>query len=335
MYQKKARRPSVLMTRWKIIDRKGDISPLSQTDADNIFTELDISFYDLRILDPAANMTIPSAMSSNSCLIYHTNCLVAKFGGWGVICYNKYCLIVDDNVERQSISDEISRRVKFILPQTDEKKDIQKSEDGQFLLTVMDAILDNHGLRIKSKLLQLDQSLTPALHALDTSLDPNKFSKLKYFKARTTDISNNIDSLMKTLETAISEDDVMTTLEKSFALSHDELRMLIYAHQVRSGLVKVQADQINASILDSETYFNMRMDAQRNQILKFELIMLTVSFAASIISAVSGIMGMNLDNANYMPTKQNSFIYITVLMSVSALSAFGTCILYFKKYKIL
>ena len=336
MYQAKARRPSVLLTRWKLINSEGNQSILSQTAADEIFRDLDITFFDLRLLDPVINQMHLSSLSTSSCMVYHKNCVVAKFGNSGIICCNRYCLLADDNLEKQTMVEEISRRVKFqfekVLPN---ENIVSSSSQSRFLLTVMDAILDNHSQRIKSKLTQLDASLNPLLLILDKSLNPTDYSRLKYFRVRVNDIAANIDSFMKTLDSAISEENSMADLEQTCEFSRDELRMLLYAHQVRSGLTKLQADQISESISDSENFFNTRMDSQRNRILQFELIMITVSFASSIISAISGILGMNLDNANYMPTKRNSFIYITVIISAGSICAFVVCIAYFKKLKIL
>lgn len=303
----------------------GEALFLTQSLADACFRELDITFYDLRLLDPGTYSTLGTP-SATTCLVFHKNCVVGKFGHASFICTQNYVLIADDDVEKRSISDDICRRVRFMRETHPSPSQTDASES--FVATIIDTIIDDYSARIKSRVTQLENSISSLLKKLERSVDAVQFSTLKTFKSRINNVSKSIETLIKTLDIALTDAPGEPGLESD---SRDNLKMLLYAHQVRATAIHAQTGQIIEDMNDSENFFNMRMDGQRNQILRFELIMLTVSFSASIISAVSGVLGMNLDNTLYMPTKQNSFVFISVFLCISAVAAFVLCCLFFLK----
>lgn len=318
---------SNLLSRWRLITDMGEATILTKPAADECFQGLDITFYDLRLLDPGNNtIGIPT---STTCLFFHKNCVIGKFGQAGFICTNDYVLVTDEDVEKRSICEDICRRVKFI--REIHPSHIQHDSSESFIATVIDTIIDDHSARIRSRVTQLQSSISALLKRLERSVDAIQFATLKTFKSRINSVAKNIETLIKTLDIALTDPAGEPGIESD---NRDNLKMLLYSHQVRATAMHGQTDQIIEDINDSENFFNMRVDAQRNQILRFDLIMTTVSFSIGIISAVSGLLGMNLDNASYMPAKKNSFIYVSVFLCVSAFAAFILCCLFFVRVGI-
>ena len=322
---------SLLSFKWIEMSADGDVIHLSQHEATGRFKKMGVSFFDLRYFDPKL-LPVHSGTSGSDYLSWHRHFILARLGNTGVIC-TEYSLYIADNggQDLQSLLNELHRRIQFFKAQrvTDDVIIVKF-----FQTTVLDTILDMYFLRLHARVSHLDDTISPLLHQLETCFDATQFSKLKVFRSRIGDNITILDSLTSVLGKFLEECRTDNTTDDPKQNIQDDLSVLIHLYQVKSSFLQATLDQINSAITESENYFSKRIDAQRNQILKFELIVQTVSFAFILITAVSGLMGMNLDNSLYMPTKKGSFLYITLVTSIASLLVFAISCWYFRRLKL-
>lgn len=294
--------------------------------------DLEVNFYDFRLMDSTMGVNhFPKNRMSHR-IVFHERCVLVKLSHNGLICGREYVLSADGSDSRILI-DEVCRRVKYAHSQS--KKNIKNQFQTPFVITVIDTALDLEVSKTQSREDQIEESLGPLLNDLKTSLNVFEFQKLRIFKDRIAECNNLIESFSKALEKSIDEDLSLTSNAFLDDDLKDEFRLLIHTYQIKCAGLKDQCDQILEAMTESENSYGMRIDSQRNQILKFELLVITFTFATSIISAVSGLMGMNLDNSVFMPEKTNSFVFVTVFTSFVSLCVFIACVIFFRRVGVI
>jgi hypothetical protein len=81
-------------------------------------------------------------------------------------------------------------------------------------------------------------------------------------------------------------------------------------------------------ITDSEDFVNINMDAVRNRLIKWEIVIDTATFALGIYAVVAGVLGENLVIAPQRVTKsQEGYIIVNVGMLLFCFAVFGVIML--------
>ena len=85
-------------------------------------------------------------------------------------------------------------------------------------------------------------------------------------------------------------------------------------------------------ISDSEEFVNINMDAVRNRLIKWEIVIDTATFALGIYAVVAGVLGENLQIAPQMVTKtQEGYVIVNVGMTLFCIAVFLVIMLHARR----
>ncbi len=300
----------MLLSRWRRLKASGESGHLKVDEIDDEFEKLSITFLERRVLD------VTATQSRASCLIILRECCcIIKIAAVGLLLTDLYVVLYDVNHDTESYAQELSRRLS------------QMVDDGSsnFKQLALDTLLDTHLSRLQVRFEQINKSVASLMSSTESKVSKETFSRIKTQKKRVTESLTSTESLLLCLDRALeagSGEDF--SLEKSM--------FYVYSVRVRSLLAQINLATENLS--DAEDFATTTIDTQRNQILKFELLVSTFSFSMSIVAAVSGLLGMNLDNSNYLPAATNSFLITCIMLSFSAVLAILGCLWYFKRVNV-
>lgn len=317
---------SMFSTQWREVDDHGNVRTVSAEQANVIFLELGVTYFDRRLLDPNVFATQAMGGSSRTYMTYRNSCLVAKFGNNGAVCKNHVVYIADGGIENRHLIEELSRRVSYVKSQVEDPTiDMTEETATPFLTSVLDTLIDTHFSKIEARIENLNEGLDGLLRLLASSTHAHEFQRLQNYRTRATENVSILDSLVKVLEKSLEETKQSEEIDATGSLT-----VLMHTYLIKCGEIREVLDRTISRMTETEKNFSMRIDSQRNQILKFELLVSTFTFAVSIISAISGLMGMNLDNTLYMPPISGLFIWITCVTGVVSVLTFAACGWYFK-----
>ena len=95
-------------------------------------------------------------------------------------------------------------------------------------------------------------------------------------------------------------------------------------------------DSLGEYISDSEDFVNINMDAIRNRMIKWEIVLTTASFALGIYAVVAGVLGENLVIAPQGVTKTpGGYIFVNVAMTAFCFVVFGAIVVHAKRRGLL
>ncbi|KAK9832888.1 hypothetical protein WJX74_000837 [Apatococcus lobatus] len=113
----------------------------------------------------------------------------------------------------------------------------------------------------------------------------------------------------------------------------DEVEMVLEAYFMQLDNTYNKLQTLCEYIDDTEDYINIELDSQRNQLIRIDLLLTAATFCASIISVVTGIFGMNLNNSH--EDSYPAFIATASVSSGGAVVLFILIVLYCRHKKLL
>lgn len=305
--QRRPRRNSVLLTRWKQFKSDGSTSWLSHDEFAATCSEMGLSSIDVRVLDNTTSHT-----RSSWFIVFRDQCTVVRIGTIGFVLGEDKMILHDTNHETVSFCTELIRRC-------------SQAQHTQFIEVVLDTVLDTSLSRLVIRFEQVEAASQQLIEVMQQTSNNDAFARLKTLKKRVGEIQSQVESISKTLDKSLGAGDPEDhILEKT----------IFHIYLTKADSILLQVGLVSDGLNDAEDYANTMIDTQRNQILRFELLMLTFSFATSVVSAVSGLLGMNLDNAVRFPNSSNSFLITCIVLCVVAVLAVTGCLWYFKRVKI-
>ena len=91
-------------------------------------------------------------------------------------------------------------------------------------------------------------------------------------------------------------------------------------------------DTLGEYITDSEDFINISMDAVRNRLIKWEIVIDTATFALAIYAVVAGVLGENLTIAPQAVTKtQGGYVLVNAGMVGFCALVFASIMLYARR----
>jgi hypothetical protein len=91
--------------------------------------------------------------------------------------------------------------------------------------------------------------------------------------------------------------------------------------------IQHKLDSLGEYISDSEDFVNINMDAVRNRLIKWEILITTASFALGIYAVVAGVLGENLVIAPQSFTKTTAgYILINGGMTAFCVTVFAVIV---------
>ncbi|KAK9867744.1 hypothetical protein WJX84_007910 [Apatococcus fuscideae] len=113
----------------------------------------------------------------------------------------------------------------------------------------------------------------------------------------------------------------------------DEVEMVLEAYFMQLDNTYNKLQTLCEYIDDTEDYINIELDSQRNQLIRIDLLLTAATFCASIISVVTGIFGMNLNNTH--EDSYTAFIATSAITSGGAVVVFISIVMYCRHKKLL
>ena len=76
-------------------------------------------------------------------------------------------------------------------------------------------------------------------------------------------------------------------------------------------------------ITDVEAFVNIHMDAVRNRMIKFEILLMVGTFALGVFAVIAGILGENIPIAPHsLVTGEDGFVLVNILVSLMCMAIF-------------
>ena len=309
---------------WCSIDTLGHSRTISSHEFRRILVDMQINEYDVRIIKrisgDRASMVFKNALNSIP------GGFLLKLGQTGCLIFRNFLLMNVASQDGVTSMDEICRRLRF---QTN------RPRDYSFVLTSLDHQFDTYLHRLKSRVDTFEQSLESVIELIDKSLNASEMVNSKSRKKLLKHLELTINAFDEMLESCLQ--DISFWIMDSSDVRKTDLDALkgsMLDYQGDAQQLSLVIDQCKLDIEEAETSLQLRIDVQRNTILIYELLVLTVTTAFSIISAGSGLLGQNLDNVLYMPNRKGSFIYLTAAMCALALMFLISILFWFRRLGI-
>ncbi len=242
-------------------------------DAEEVFKELDVSEYDLRILDP----DLPPA--SSSVFLPKQRCTMLSLNSLSLIISEKYSIYIDNNDNANVVIEETARRLRERI--TYGSHNVMRDE-----VFVLDTILDIFLTSQITNASYWENEASPIVEKIERGVSDDSLQKLKMIKARLNRMISDTDTVKETLGRALADD------------SAERVRVTLEIYYMSFNVQTLKIKDCLEEISNAEHTNNIRVDAQRNQILKFELVTLVFTLGLTVISAVSGIFGESLPLVN-------------------------------------
>lgn len=132
---------------------------------------------------------------------------------------------------------------------------------------------------------------------------------------------------------SLSKDDALEDSDDAV----EEVEMVLEPYFMRLDNTFNKLHSLTEYIDDTEDYINIELDSKRNQLIKMDLLLTSVTFAFGIISAITSLFGMNLANGKWLDMSGSywAFCLASCLTSALAITVVMIVVLYMKKKKIL
>lgn len=254
--------------------------------------------------------------------------IVAR-GQWIVFASPIICCAVSsqmvmffNNMACKSFLDSITRRINFY--QTSDQAFV-------FDVTVLDDVLGLIFLEIEQNVKDAESTAYNTLDVLSRSVSVKKLNRLQSLKSRESKVMSQVNQMLECLEQAPFKSEE-GAWDSSKTTSVGEI-FRMYALKIAD--LQSCLQNLEDNIAETEDFINIKLNSQSNQLAALNMLMNTGQFAMGIIAAVSGIMGMNLDNTTWGPSIHQGFAIFTVIGLIMAMTAFIVILVYCHRARLL
>jgi len=212
---------------------------------------------------------------------------------------------------------------------------IKSKEKSQFEHLVLDATLSFILDKIRTWYTDLENGSYRILKTFRKELSDENFEKLLHFKKQLSKLSGNVKEVSEIIEDILNDDDEIAELylTKNFLKKDTEEAESIlenYLEQVEN--IAHRIDELDENIDDTQEILTLKMARLRNEIIRFDLWVSSLTAILGLLAVITGFYGMNIKNH----LEQNAYaIYFLagIMILLSFLSGMGI-LLYLKKKKI-
>jgi len=150
-------------------------------------------------------------------------------------------------------------------------------------------------------------------------------------------LQTRLNSATKMMQTLLSNDEDMANMFLSEKIKgtpratsqHNEAEMLLEGFMQLLANMSNETAQMRNAIEEIEDYINIHLDNIRNQIMRFNLVMAVLTFAASIAAVIAALFGMNL-HLGTIATDPNGFYIVSFIITVVSLLTIAISMIFFK-----
>ncbi|CAK0778446.1 hypothetical protein CVIRNUC_004604 [Coccomyxa viridis] len=295
------------MRAWYRVDAAGTAVDLTEAAGRQLLKEWGLNATDMRVLATHRRM-------QNTSLTLTETYLCIRHGAVAIAATDSCSLLSDCGHESSGVVHEVCRRLRSYRNFMNLEGDVPTMSVQH---VVADTVLDLCMIDFSTKQVALENEIDFHLMQLEKKSTEVDLFQLRSCKTRLYHLSTSIDSLHGVLA-GLQTDSCAEATGSMLVAYHDHADDLVQH-------LRILGDRIS----DTEALAGLRSDQQRNQILRFELLVVLLGLAISVISAGSGLMGSNLSNASLVNVPYSFALATSVMCALAALVA-GGGIWYFK-----
>lgn len=165
--------------------------------------------------------------------------------------------------------------------------------ESLFLDLCLEVLLDLMQYKLSEALDALLTESYPTLEQLGSKVTSDGIVMLRSLKNQVAQLSVSLESYKDMLSQGLAEEGPDNEIEV--------LTTVLQPFYIRAAGLHSKLRTVADSITDEEDLLTLKLDAQRNQLIVVTLLLTCASLALSVIAAVSGLFGMNLENAIWGP----------------------------------
>ena len=151
---------------------------------------------------------------------------------------------------------------------------------------------------------------------------------------RREDIDDSLDSLKRTRSSASSTSRSGASVASGAeAEAHEGVEALLEAYYMHCDYSFKRLNELRSSVEDTEDLAEIKLDSQRNQLIKVDLMLSNGALAVGAFSMVVGVFGMNLPTG--LETSREAFSEVLFVSAVACLALFVTVVVLCRRWKLL
>ena len=295
------------MRAWYRVDAAGTAVDLTEAAGRQLLKEWGLNATDMRVLATHRRM-------QNTSLTLTETYLCIRHGAVAIAATDSCSLLSDCGHESSGVVHEVCRRLRSYRNFMNLEGDVPTMSVQH---VVADTVLDLCMIDFSTKQVALENEIDFHLMQLEKKSTEVDLFQLRSCKTRLYHLSTSIDSLHGVLA-GLQTDSCAEATGSMLVAYHDHADDLVQH-------LRILGDRIS----DTEALAGLRSDQQRNQILRFELLVVLLGLAISVIGACSSIAGMNLSNASLVNVPYSFAVATASMCTLAALVAVGV-IWYFR-----
>ena len=189
-----------------------------------------------------------------------------------IIIAEEYSLYIESSEDASAIIDETARRLRERI--TYGSHNAMSAE-----IFVLDTVLDIFLTTQITNASYWENEASPMIDKIERGISVDSLQKLKSMKSRLNRMILDTETVKETLGRALTDE------------CADRVRVTLEIYYMSFNVQTLKIKEYVEDISSAENSNSIRVDAQRNQILKFELVTLVFTLGLTVVSAVSGIFG--------------------------------------------
>lgn len=289
------------MRAWYRVDAAGTAVGLTEAAGRQLLKEWGLNATDMRVLATHRRM-------QNTSLTLTETYLCIRHGAVAIAATDSCSLLSDCGHESSGVVHEVCRRLRSYRNFMNLEGDVPTMSVQH---VVADTVLDLCMIDFSTKQVALENEIDFHLMQLEKKSTEVDLFQLRSCKTRLYHLSTSIDSLHGVLA-GLQTDSCAEATGSMLVAYHDHADDLVQH-------LRILGDRIS----DTEALAGLRSDQQRNQILRFELLVVLLGLAISVIGAISSVFGANLSNASLVNVPYSFAVATSSMCGVAALVAGG------------
>jgi magnesium transporter len=152
---------------------------------------------------------------------------------------------------------------------------------------------------------------------------------------RREDKDDSLDSLkrMRSSASSASRSGASVASGAEGPEAHEGVEALLEAYYMHCDYSFKRLNELRGSVEDTEDLAEIKLDSQRNQLIKVDLMLSNGALAVGAFSMVVGVFGMNLPTG--LETSREAFSEVLFVSAVACLALFVTVVVLCRRWKLL
>jgi magnesium transporter len=194
------------------------------------------------------------------------------------------------NIESRPIQEEF-------VPLLQEK--IQSKAKNRFEHVVLDTALGYILEKTKIRFTDIESGSLKVLEILQQDLKDENFERLLHFKKELSTLGGNVKEISEIIEDILNDDDEIAELylQKGFLKKDtEEVESILenYLEQIED--ISHQIFALDENIDDTQEIITLKMARLRNEIIRFDLWLTSLTAILALLALITGFYGMNIKN---------------------------------------